>query len=178
MTMAEIAEERGTDPVTAYLDLIAESQAWERDTETGVESIIATSMATEDVVALTAWAHSNVSSDGGLAGRHPRGFGSFTRVLGRFVRERQAMTLEEAVHKMTGLAAEHMGLRDRGLIEVGAVADLVLFDPESVLDRATPEKPQLASTGVERVWVGGEQVFVDGATTGVHSGVVIRREGG
>ncbi len=177
LTLAEIADERGTDPVTTYLDLIAESQALQRETGRGGESIIATSMATEDVVALTAWAHSNVSSDGGLAGRHPRGFGSFTRVLGRFVRERQAMTLEEAVHKMTGLAAEHMGLRDRGLVEVGAVADLVLFDPESVLDRATPEEPQLTSTGVERVWVGGEEVFVDGAPTRAHPGVVIRREG-
>ena len=85
------------------------------------------------------------------------------------------MTLEAAVRKMSGLAAEHMGLTDRGIIRRGAVADLVLFDPETVIDRATPENPDMLSEGVTAVWVAGRLVFENGATTDARPGKIIRR---
>ena len=175
-TLADIAQERGTDPVTTYLDLIAESQAARAEGRDGGESIVATSMTVDDIAALMAWPHANVASDGGLRGAHPRGFGTYPRVLGQYVREEGRLTLEEAVHKMTGLAAAHMGFSGRGTLEVGAAADLVLFDPETVIDRATTAEPHLTSIGIARVWVGGTVVYEDGAVTGAQPGVVLRRE--
>ncbi len=174
-TVAEIAQLRETDPVTTYMALIAEAQAVEQETGRPAESVIGTSMDPDDVVELIAWPHSNVCSDGELDGRHPRGLGSFTRILGRYVRERQALTLENAVRKMTSLAADHVGIRDRGVIRPGAHADLVLFDPDRVIDRATPEEPRLPSTGVVGVWVNGVKVFAEGEPTGALPGQVLRR---
>jgi N-acyl-D-amino-acid deacylase len=84
------------------------------------------------------------------------------------------MDLATAVHKSSGLAAAHMGIPDRGEIRVGMMADLVLFDPRTVLDRATPEQPEVLSVGIERVWVNGEVVYEDGHTTGRRPGSVIR----
>ena len=176
MTLAGIAEARGTDPVTTYLDLIAESQGARAEGRDGGESIVATSMTVDDIAALMAWPHANVASDGGLRGAHPRGFGTYPRVLGRYVREEGRLTLEEAVHKMTGLAAAHMGFSGRGTLEAGAAADLVLFDPATVIDRATTAEPHLASPGIERVWVGGTVVYEGGAVTGARPGEVLRRE--
>ena len=132
-------------------------------------------METEDIAAFLRWPHTNVSSDGGLMGRHPRGFGAFTRVLGRHVRERGDLTLEEAIRKMTSLAAEHMGLSDRGTIQEGAFADLVLFNPRTVLDLATPQEPNEPSEGIIAVWVNGQQVYGPSETTGVMPGRVLRR---
>ncbi len=168
-TLAELARELGRDPVTLYMELIARAQA-----EAGAESIIATSMAEDDVVRLLQWPHANVSSDGGLDGAHPRGFGSFTRVLGPWVRAGH-LTLEQAVHRMTGLSAAHMGMADRGVIKPGAYADLVLFDPDRVTDRATPEEPHAVSEGIEAVWVNGVKVLDAGRVTGATPGVVVRR---
>ena len=89
------------------------------------------------------------------------------------MREREIMDLATAVHKSSGLAATHMGFHDRGAIRPSMKADLVLFDPDSVLDRATSDSPQELSIGIERVWVNGEIVFEDGKTTGRHPGQVI-----
>lgn len=177
MTLAEIAEERGTDPVTTYLELIAEAVAMEEETGRGAESIIATSMHPDDVARLIAWPHSNVSSDGSLAGRHPRGFGAFPRVFARYVRGEGLLTVEEAVHRMTALSADHVGIRDRGVIRPGAYADLVLFDPAAVQDLATPEDPQRPAAGVLRVWVNGIEVYRDGAVTDARPGRVLVRAG-
>ena len=174
-TLAEIAEERGTDAVTTYLDLIAESQAG-RESGWGGESIVATSMTFDDIATLMSWPHTNVSSDGGLRGAHPRGFGAYPRVLGRYVREEGRLGLEEAVHKMTGLAAAHMGLSGRGVLAVEAPADMVLFDPATVIDRATTAEPHLTAEGIERVWVAGVVVYQNGAVTGATPGKVLRRE--
>ena len=174
-SIAEIARLRETDPVTTYLSLIAEARALEAEKGGSAESVIGTSMDAEDVTRLVLWPHSNICTDGGLDGRHPRGFGAFPRVLGRLVREQRRMSLEEAVHSMTALAAEHMGLRDRGRIEPGAYADLVLFDPDSILDRATVAEPHLLSAGIDMVWVNGSLVFDRGKTTGAHPGQVVRR---
>ena len=94
-----------------------------------------------------------------------------------YVRERGDLTLEEAVRRMTGLAAEHMGLRDRGVIAEGAAADLVLFDADRVADRATPDDPQAVSVGIAAVWVNGTLVFEGGVSTGAYPGRVLRRLG-
>jgi len=123
---------------------------------------------------LMTWPHTNLCTDGSLVASHPRGFGSYPRFLGRYVRERQIMDLATAVHKSSGLAAENTGLHDRGVIRPGKKADLVLFDPDRVLDHATPESPEALSVGIERVWVNGEIVFEDGATSGKRPGQVIR----
>ena len=174
-TLAQIAGERGTDAITTYLDLIAESRA-ARDGGRGGESIVATSMTFDDIATLMAWPHTNVSSDGGLRGAHPRGFGAYPRVLGRYVRDEGRLGLEEAVHKMTGLAAAHMGLSGRGVLTAGAPADMVLFDPATVIDRSTTAEPHLTAAGIERVWVAGTVVYEDGAVTGARPGKVLRRE--
>jgi N-acyl-D-amino-acid deacylase len=140
-----------------------------------VESIIATSMSEEDLAAILRWPHANFCSDGSLAGAHPRGFGSFPRILGQYVRERGVLSLAEAVRKATGLAAAHMGFRGRGTIAPGMKADLVLFDPAAIRDRATPADPHAVSDGVLRTWVNGVVVYADGRATGARAGQVIRR---
>jgi N-acyl-D-amino-acid deacylase len=117
-----------------------------------------------------------VCTDGGLVDLHPRARGSYPRILGRYVRELNALSLEEAVHKMSGLAAAHMGFTNRGLIRPGMKADLVLFDPATIIDHATPQDSQALSTGVSQVWVNGVSVFSDGAVSGNLPGVFIRRE--
>ena len=92
------------------------------------------------------------------------------------MREEGRLGLEEAVHKMTGLAAAHMGLAERGVLRAGAPADMVLFDPATVIDRATTAEPHLTAEGIERVWVEGVVVYEDGTVTGATPGKVLRRE--
>lgn len=176
-TLAQIAEGRDEDPVDTYMHLVRESQTLMAETGVGTESVIATSMHPVDVAALMRWPHTNVSSDGALRGGHPRGFGSFPRVLGRTVRDLGLMSLEEAVHKMTALSATHMGMEGRGTIAPGMAADLVLFDAGVIIDRATPEDPHHVSEGVERVWVNGRIVYEMDGPTGVRPGRVLRRAG-
>jgi N-acyl-D-aspartate/D-glutamate deacylase/CubicO group peptidase (beta-lactamase class C family) len=180
-TLAEIAALRGTDPAATLMDLSREAETlWlklgpEVD-ETRVADVIATSMAERDIERLMTWPFLNFCTDGELDGAHPRGYGSFTRVLGRYVRERRVLTLEDAIYKMTGRAAANLGLRDRGRIAAGAFADLVLFDPATVLDRATPEQPHSTSIGIEMVWVNGRLVYQDGRASGRKPGMVLRRQ--
>jgi N-acyl-D-amino-acid deacylase len=169
-TVAEIAQLKGLDPAATLMDLIARSQK-----EGEEEGVIGTSMTPEDVTALIAWPHANICSDGALAGRHPRGAGAFTRVLRVHVREEKRLLLEAAVHKMTALAAAHVGLEDRGMIRPGAHADLVLFDPKTVADRATTEEPSALSAGIERVWVNGVVIYEGGKPTGKYPGQAVRR---
>jgi N-acyl-D-amino-acid deacylase len=175
MTLTEIAELRDTDPVTTYLDLLAEAEAAASDPDNWGESIIATSMDEADIADLIAWPNTNICSDGGLAGHHPRGFGAFTRVLKQYVREEERLSWEQAIHKMTGLAASHMGLQNRGTLQAGAWADLVLLDPDLVSDRATPDDPQAVSSGIEKVWVNGELAWDGGEITGARPGKALRR---
>jgi N-acyl-D-amino-acid deacylase len=180
-TLAEIAALRGTDPATTLIELIRESEALRAERKAkgedeDVESVIAVSMKEDDIERLMAWPHINFCTDGGLVGSHPRGFGSFPRVLGHYVRERQVMTLEEAIHKMTSGAASSHGMRDRGRIEPGAYADLVLFDLETVADRSTTENPHARSVGIEKVWVNGHLAYQDGSGSGQRYGKVLRRE--
>ncbi len=170
-TIAQIAVLRRTDPAETLMRMIAESRG-----PIAEESVIGTSMRADDVATLIAWPGSNISSDGEMAGRHPRGRGSFPRVIRLYVREQHRLTLEQAVHKMSGEAAAHMGIADRGVIRPGARADLILFDPATIADRATNEDPSALSVGVSRVWVNGGLVMKDGKATGIRTGEPVRRQ--
>ena len=128
-----------------------------------------------DIESIMTWQHTVIGSDGELAGPHPRGFGAFTRFLGHYIRERNVVGLEEGVRKMTSLSARQVGIVERGSIQVGHYADLVLFDPDTVADRATPEAPHVPSVGIEKVWVNGQLVFAGGQVTGNRPGKPIRR---
>jgi N-acyl-D-amino-acid deacylase len=176
-TVAEIARLRSNDPATTLMALIDESLALEKKTGKETESVIGTSMSEPDVERLMTWPHMNFCTDGSLDGSHPRGFGSYPRILGRYVRERGVLPIEQAIHRMTGLAADHMGFADRGRIAPGQRADLVLFDPATTIDRATPLDPKAVSTGIARVFVNGVTVFENGRTTGARPGRALRRGG-
>jgi len=173
-TIADIARLRKTDPATTLMRLIAEAEAMRAKGATDVEGVIGTSMDERDVARLIAWPYANICTDGELAGRHPRGFGSFSRVLGRYARDQGVITVQEAVRKMTSLAARNVGLVDRGVIIAGAKADLVLFQPDSVIDRSTTSAPGELSRGIRMVWVNGEVVYEDGRATGRFPGRALR----
>ena len=116
----------------------------------------------------------NVCTDGLLGGRpHPRAYGTYPRILGRYVRERGTLSLEEAVRKMTSQAAEAFGFADHGLVAEGLRANLVVFDAGRVADRATFEDPMQFPLGVRDVFVGGEPVVRDGEMTGRRAGTVV-----
>jgi N-acyl-D-amino-acid deacylase len=166
-TLAEIATLRGTDAPQAMMDMIREAD--------GDIGIVATSMSDADVVALAKWPFANICSDGMSTGGHPRGFGAFPRVLGRYVREQGPLTLAEAVRKMTSLAAENVGIRERGAVKPGYFADLVLFDPARVLDRATTSASTLPSEDIHTVIVNGRVVYTEGRSTETYAGRTLRR---
>ena len=173
MTIAEVAGITERDEVTTLLDLSLAAEEHRRKTgeDTG---IIAKSMNNEDIAAFMQWPYVNICSDGWHGG-HPRGYGSFPRVLGRFVRELGVLSLPEAIYKMTGRAADSMGVVDRGRIAAGNYADLVLFDPDTVIDHATMKDPTVESTGINRVWVNGLLAFDKGASTAIYSGQLVKR---
>jgi N-acyl-D-amino-acid deacylase len=119
------------------------------------------------------------ASDGPLAGSksHPRGWGSYPRILGRYVRDEKLLSMESAIHKMTGGPASRVGLRDRGLLQKGMFADVTIFDPTKIMDRATFESPNQYPEGIEYVLVNG-QVSVDkGQRTSALAGQVLRGPG-
>lgn len=169
-TVAEIARLRGTAPAVALMDLIRDARAADAE-----ESVIGTSMDEGDVERLLAWPFVAISTDGELDGAHPRGFGAFARVLGHYVRDREVLNLEEAIRRMTSLAARNAGIENRGVLREGAYADLVLFRPELVADRATLDQPHVNATGIGVVWVNGEMVYDAERATGKHPGRPLRR---
>jgi N-acyl-D-amino-acid deacylase len=116
-----------------------------------------------------------VASDGGLGSKHPRGAGTFPRVLGVFVREKHWLTLPQAIRKMTSLPARRLGWKDRGTLRAGAFADLVLFDPKTVIDRSTFANPAELPAGIETVFVNGAIVWQNGKPTGLRPGRVLPR---
>ncbi len=105
---------------------------------------------------------------------HPRSYGTYPRVLGHYVRDEHALRLEDAVRKMTSSVADRLGLRERGLLRAGQYADVVIFDPTIIADRATFEQPHQLSQGVQHVWVNGVHVLRDGTHTGAKPGRVVR----
>jgi N-acyl-D-aspartate/D-glutamate deacylase len=144
-------------------------------------TVILHSMCEEDVRTVMRHPTTMIGSDGlpTLDGRpHPRLYGSFARVLGRYAREAGLFPLEEAVHRMTGLPARVFGLVDRGLVREGACADLVVFDPERVIDRGTFEDPNQYPEGIPHVIVNGVQVVRDAVHTGARPGLTLRRRAG
>ena len=130
----------------------------------------------DDVRRILAYPHTMIGSDGLPHDEHPhpRLWGTFPRVLGHYARDIGLFSLEEAVRRMTSLPAAQFGLTERGVLRPGAYADLVLFDPATVIDRATFENPTVASAGIEQVWVNGRSVWRDGAATGARAGRALR----
>jgi N-acyl-D-aspartate/D-glutamate deacylase len=108
---------------------------------------------------------------------HPRAMGTYPRVLGKYVREEHLTSLEEAIRRMTSAVASKLSLRDRGVIREGAHADLVLFDPRTIADRATFERPLQRSEGVRHVFVNGVAALLDGEPTDARAGVALRGPG-
>jgi N-acyl-D-amino-acid deacylase len=173
-TLEEFASAWGITAVEAYMRVVKATEA-EVDSGEPMEGVVVSSMSEDDVRWFVAEPGIMYCSDGELHGSHPRGAGSFPRILGRYVREQHALPLEAAIHKMTGLPAANLGLTDRGRIAPGYVADLVLFDPARIIDRATVAAPQAAPEGIPSVMVAGEWVIDDGRVTGRHPGQVLRR---
>lgn len=158
-SLQQIADETDVEPFQALVDVL-------RDEELEA-SMIVFSMREEDLLEALTHPLTMIGSDGlppGGGGKpHPRMWGTFPRVLSRYVRELQVLTLEEAVRKMTSLPAARFGLKGRGEIRPGGLADLVVFDPGTVQDRAGYDDPVRAADGIDQVWVGGSLV-VDGGT--------------
>lgn len=176
-TVADIAKELGSDPATLYVRLMQDVLAYQatHPDDQGSEGIIGFGMDERDVERFMAWPNTSICSDGANGG-HPRGYGSFARVLGVYVRERHVLGLEDAVRKMTQLNAAQLGIADRGVLRRGAFADIVIFDPEVVIDRATMREPTLTATGFHMVMVNGQVVYRDGARTEARPGRIVKRE--
>jgi N-acyl-D-amino-acid deacylase len=161
----EAARALGVSDIAAYI-------AFQGDEESGM---IGHTMTEGDLRTFLRQPWVMVASDGGIANNHPRGAGTYPRVLGRFVREQRWLSLPEAVHKMTAQPAARLGLQDRGVVKAGMKADLVLFNPATVIDRATFEQPRALSTGISRVWVNGALVWTGSAVTEARPGRVLTR---
>ncbi len=169
-SLGEIARMRGQALYEAMLDLLVEE-------ETAVAAI-AHVMSERDVQRVLAHPTTMIGSDGfpQREGKpHPRTYGTYPRVLEHYVRVLGLLTLEQAVHKMTGMVAAKLGLTDRGVIREGARADLVLFAPERVEDRATYTDPRNAPRGIDHVFVNGAWTVRDGQHTGARAGRVLAR---
>jgi dihydroorotase/N-acyl-D-amino-acid deacylase len=173
-----IATEWKKDPYDALFDLLLRDSL-----RTGK---ITFSMSEEDLRMAMAQSWTSFCTDASLKALdgpfsdgkpHPRAYGSMTRVLGRYVREEKVLTLEDAIRKMTSQPAQRVGLRDRGLLKPGFFADVVVFDPDSVIDLATFEQPHRYSRGVEHVLVNGKTVWANGAFGGNYPGRALRGPG-
>jgi N-acyl-D-amino-acid deacylase len=179
MTVAEIAAARGMSNEETYLALIRDVYEGMTDEEMTAldeppEMVLGVSMSEDDIAVLIAWTHSNICSDGYGEG-HPRGHGAFPRAIRQYVREQQILSIEEMIRKMTSLGAAHVGISDRGLVKQGYVADLVLFDPLTITDRATIENPKQLSEGIAGVWVNGDRVWSEQKATSARPGILISR---
>lgn len=151
-TLAEISQSTGR----AAPDLIMEIIRSTADGK-GSESVIVDAMTEGDLKTFMRDPRIMFCSDGSGGGSHPRGAGTFPRILGRYVREQHVLSLEEAIRKMTSLPARRFGLADRGLLRAGMSADVVIFDPATIIDTATPDNPTSYATGVHQVFVRGER---------------------
>ena len=108
---------------------------------------------------------------------HPRGYGTYPRILGRYVRELRVLPLEDAIRKMSSAVATRLSIADRGVLKEGFYADIVIFDPETIIDRATFEEPHQVSEGMRDVFVNGVAVVRDGQHTGATPGMIVRGPG-
>ena len=165
-TLQQLADDHKTTAVEMYQRIVKDGGA----------SVVCRSMIDKDIEAFYRQPWVMVSSDGGINARHPRGAGTFPRVLGRFVREKKWLSLPEAVRKMTAAPAARLGLKDRGGLRVGAKADVVIFDAKKVMDQATFTKPFELPVGIVHVFVNGEQVVRDSKVNGATPGRVLARK--
>lgn len=171
-TIEEICKSTGKDPVSLIQEIVSRTHGPEGS---GSESVIVTAMTEADLRAFIADKHIMFCTDGGLLPSHPRGAGSFPRILGKYVREEKVITLEEAIRKMTSLPAKRMGFPSRGLLKPGYFADVVIFDPARITDTATTKDPRSPPIGLPYVIVNGRLVLEGGNPTGERPGRVIRR---
>jgi len=177
-TLAEVAEMRGTSPEETAMDLVIED-----DSRVGC---VFFTMSEDNVRRKIQLPYMSFGSDGGsksaegvflLSGTHPRAYGNFARLLGKYVREEQLLTLSEAIRRLTSQPAANLSLSRRGALVPGNYADIVVFDPATITDRATFDQPHQYATGVSQVWVNGTQVLRDGEPTGAAAGRVVRGPG-
>ena len=174
-TLREISDEIGEDPVTVFSSLAKASKEWTERTGEPGDLIIAGIMDERDILELMSWPNTSIGTDASLKDKHPRGKGTYPKILSRYVREKRAMSLETAIYKMTYLPAKQLGITNRGLIKPGAYADLLLLDPENIKDNATMENPSKLSEGILAVWVNGQPTFGGELHTGRFPGRIIRR---
>ena len=177
-TLAEVAKMRKTDAIDALFDLLVEDQAY--------TNVAIFSMSEQDIaVAIKQpWVSIDNDSQGtspdGPLGKehpHPRAYGTFPRIIRKFVREERRLTLEEAIRKFTSLPASRMRIADRGVLKAGMWADVVVFDPDSIRDKATFAEPNQLAVGMSWVLVNGVPVIADGKATGALPGRVLRGPG-
>ena len=177
-TLQEVADMRGVEPADAAIDLVIEDRSR--------VSTVYFLMSEENVARKVAQPWMSFGSDAEASApegvflnssTHPRAYGTFTRVLGKYARDEGVITLQEAIRKMTSLPAANIGIRERGQLKAGFFADIVVFDPNAVKDHATFAKPLQYATGVEHVFVNGKQVLKDGEHTGATPGRVVRGPG-
>jgi N-acyl-D-amino-acid deacylase len=177
-TLAQVAEMRGTSPEETAMDLVIQD-----DSRVGC---VFFTMSEDNIRTKIAVPWVSFASDGAALAPegaflnsqpHPRAYGTFARLLGRYVREERVIPLEEAIRKLTSLPASNLGLRDRGKLEPGYYADVVVFDPTTITDNATFEQPHQLATGVIHVFVNGQQVVAGGEHTGALPGRVVRGPG-
>jgi N-acyl-D-amino-acid deacylase len=177
-TLAEVARVRGTSTADTAMDLVVEDGS-------RVQTVYFL-MSEENVRRQLRLPWVSFGSDSGSlategvflkSSAHPRGYGNFARLLGRYVREEKVVPLAEAIRRLTSLPAQNLGLRRRGSLRTGDFADVVVFDPSKIQDHATYEKPHQYATGMRHVFVNGVQVLKDGEHTGARPGRVVRGPG-
>jgi N-acyl-D-amino-acid deacylase len=176
--LAEIAADKGVDWFDAAVELLLSE-------EQRVSTIYMT-ISEDNIPMQLQQSWNKVSTDaGGLdpewardkGPTHPRAYGTYTRVLGKYVREEKALELEDAIRKMSSAVADRLDLRDRGMLRTGMFADVVVFNPDTVIDNSTIEDPHQLSTGIEQVWVNGQQVISNGQHTGAKPGRFVKGPG-
>jgi N-acyl-D-amino-acid deacylase len=177
-TLAEVAELRGTSPAETAMDLVIEN-----GNDVGTVYFL---MSEENVRKKVALPWVSFDSDAGApaaegifleSNPHPRAYGSFARLLGRYVRDEGVIPLEEAIRRLTSFPAGTFGLTGRGVLEPGAYADVVVFDPQRITDRATFAEPHQYAEGVVHVFVNGVHTLRDGEHTGATAGRFVRGPG-
>lgn len=171
-TLAEIATMTGKDAIAIIQEILRKTEG---PGSSGSQHVVVTAMTENDLEHFIKSPRTMFCSDGAIGGSHPRGAGSFPRILGRYVREKKLISLPEAIRKMTSLTAKTFQLKDRGMLKQGFIADVVIFDPKTIHDNATPAHPTLLSEGIRDVYVSGVQTLSLGKTTGRRNGKMIFR---
>jgi N-acyl-D-amino-acid deacylase len=177
-SLKEVAELRGTSPEETAMDLVVQDGS-----RVGTVYFL---MSEENVKKQIALPYMSFGSDAGSmapegvflkSSTHPRAYGNFARLLGKYVRDEKVIPMEEAIYKLSGLPASNLKIQNRGSLRQGNFADLAIFDPEKIQDNATYDQPQQYATGMIHVFVNGEQVLLDGEHTGAQPGRVVRGPG-